>query len=55
MLFGIETQGTDWVDAIRYFRGMGRSRRRGTERFVFVLCLVVLTVLTVFATIDQFA
>ena len=50
----MQAQGADWVDAIRYFRGLGPSRRRRTESKIFLTAVLVLAVLTVLAIIDQF-
>lgn len=51
----MQAQGADWVDAIRYFRGMGPSRRNRIEPKIFVTAVMVLAVLTVLAVIEQFS
>ncbi len=50
----MEAQRTDWVDAIRYFRGLGPTRRRSLESMVFTVAVVVLAALTLLATVEQF-
>ncbi|MGI9624359.1 MAG: hypothetical protein ACR2PK_16115 [Acidimicrobiales bacterium] len=51
----MEAQQSDWVDAIRYFRGLGRSRRIRPESIVVAVCLLLLLAVTVLAVIQQFA
>lgn len=50
----MQAQGADWVDAIRYFRGLRPSRRRRIETMVFATSVTILAVLTVLATFDHF-
>ncbi len=50
----MEAQRTDWVDAIRYFRGLGRPRRHRVEAVIHATGLVMLAVLTVLAALAQF-
>lgn len=51
----MEAQGADWVDTIRYFRGLGPSRRRRLNSLVFAVSVAILSALTVMATLEQFA
>jgi hypothetical protein len=50
----MQAQGADWVDAIRYFRGLRPTRRRRIETIVFAAGVAVLSALTVLATFNQF-
>ena len=50
----MQAQGADWVDAIRYFRGLGPSRRRRIESKIFSTAVLMLAALTVLAVIEQF-
>ena len=50
----MQAQRTEWVDAIRYFRGLGKPRRRRLETLLTSSALVVLGALTVLAAIAEF-
>ena len=50
----MQAQRADWVDAIRYFRGLGRPRRRRIESLVSIVGLVVLAGLTLLAVLQEF-
>ena len=52
--FLMQAQRTEWVDAIRYFRGLGKPRRRRVETLLTSTALVVLGALTVLAAIAEF-
>ena len=49
----MQAQRTEWVDAIRYFRGLGKPRRR-PEAMITSAGLVILGFLTVLAVIAEF-
>ncbi len=50
----MQARQSDWVDAIRYLRGLGRPRRHRIEFLVQAVALLVLAVLTVLAAVAQF-
>ncbi|MEM7287319.1 MAG: hypothetical protein AAF480_13285 [Actinomycetota bacterium] len=50
----MQAQRAEWVDAIRYFRGLGKPRRRRMDTLITSTALVVLGVLTVLAAIAEF-
>ena len=51
--FHMQAQRADWVDTIRYFRGLGKPRRR-PEAVIASAGLVILGILTVLAAIAEF-
>ena len=49
----MQAQRTEWVDSIRYLRGLGRPRPRRYEHLLAGLGLVMLAVLTVVAAVQE--
>lgn len=49
----MQTQQNDWVDSIRYFRGLGRARRWRPEAAIVGFVLFLLAAVTVLAVVEQ--
>lgn len=54
LFWDMQAQRTDWVDAVRYFRGLGPPRRRRIESLVVATTFVMLGLLTLLAAVEQF-